>query len=82
MKIGIIGAGACAILASCFAAGVSVTVHECPEPIQEPDYSKLAALPDIPEAELYTPMSDYSQPRILNQRQKRKLKRQQPHGRV
>jgi hypothetical protein len=79
MHLKTIGIGLATALASVVATGIPLVIVDgpLPEPVQEPDYSKLAALPDIPE--LFTPLHEPSI-RQLNQRQRRKLKRQQPHG--
>lgn len=81
-NIGFIGVGSSMILAAVLSAGLSAVIIDCPEPEPEPDYSKLAAASYLPEFEPYVPLSDYQERRELNQRQKRKLKRQQPHGRI
>ena len=80
MHLKTIGIGFATALASLVAVEIPAVIVDStlPEPTQEPDYSKLLALP---EAELFTPLHD-PEVRQLNQRQRRKLKRQQPHGRV
>lgn len=69
-------------VASLVAASISATiVHDMPaEPREETNYKKVAEIiPFLPEFEPVVPM-DQPELRQLNQRQKRKLKRQQPHG--